>query len=123
MKKIFLLSVLLTTVFLSTTSFNSKNDLYYFYITSNCANCNAKGEAGVHFFVSDIIYADLNDYKKGTGAFYNQMIIDYPKEYINARNGMKSGKFTTHEDAKASRQNQIAKWKLIENSQVHYVSW
>lgn len=123
MKRILLLSVFLSTFFLTTTSFKSTNDLCYFYITSNCANCNAKEENGVYFFISDIIYADYNDYKKGQGAYYNQMGIDYPKEYINAHNGLKSARFSTHDDAKVSRQETIARWKRDANAQVRYVSW
>ena len=106
-----LLIVICSTSFKFKSDVN-RNELKYFYVYSSCANCDANKKAGMLYgFFSEVIYANYNDFKKGQGAFYNQMTIDFSKEFTEARNGKQSFGYSSYDEAKFARQEHIADWK------------
>jgi len=118
--------ILAVIVFLATTSFSSNTNSVaknkYFFVQGSCPNCDKEQNAAVYCFISDIICGDVNNYKIGLGAFFNQMTINYPNEFVLARNGQRSFGFDKIEDAKAERQNRIAEWKR-QGHKIYYVNW
>ncbi len=102
---------------------NSYRDNKYYYIWSSCSTQEDGNHPVVlHYFISDVIFADENDYKNTTGAFYNQMIISY-NSYINARNGYKSSGYQSYNEANNARRDAIAKRESSNDYKIHYVRW